>query len=125
MADGDDGADSLDLYWLYQITRHDFTYRHNSVIGTEFGEDAEHTPNLELRWQVLANIWEHHSLGLEMFNHLGVIDEWAGFDAQGHRMGPVVSGKLSERLSYQTGVQFGLSDDAPDIGIKFFIGTSF
>lgn len=125
MADGDDGPDQLELTWLYEITRHDFTYRQNTVVGTERGDNAEHTPSLELGWQALANLWEHHSIGLELYNQLGVVDEWAGYNAQGHRIGPVLKGKLVQGVNYQTGVLFGISDDAPDIGIKFFIGTQF
>ncbi len=125
MADGDDGADSARLFWLYQISRYGFTFRHNSLLGTQLGSDAEHTPTAEMRWQAMANIWQHHSLGMEMFNNLGAVDDWAGYNAQGHRIGPVLKGKLSEDVSYQTGLLFGISDDAPDIGLKFFIGTRF
>lgn len=124
-ADGDDGPDELTLYWLYEIKRYGFSFRQNALVGTQFGEEADQTPTAELRWQALANIWENHSLGLEMFNDFGPVNEWTGYNEQGHRIGPVLKGKLAQGVNYQTGMLFGISDDAPDIGIKFFIGTSF
>jgi hypothetical protein len=59
-------------------------------------------------------------LGVEMFNGFGNLRTIRGWETGTHRAGPVLLGHVTERLSYQTGILTGLSDNTPDMGAKLW-----
>ena len=47
------------------------------------------------------------------------------FDEQSHRIGPVAYGEIGHGVHYQTGVLFGVSDEAPDAELKAVLEYEF
>lgn len=125
LADGDSGADQLSLFWLQEFVFDGIAFRSNLAVGHETGEASRSGVKAQARWQVMVPLHERHRFGIEMFNNFGNLRHLSGFDDQFHRAGPVLKGRFADNLTYQTGLLFGLSEAAPDLGIKGFLIYSF
>lgn len=125
LADADSGADQLSLFWLQEFIFERFTFRYNLAAAHEVGEASRSGVKAQARWQVLMPLHGRHRLGVEMFNNFGNLRQLSGFDDQSHRAGPVLKGRVADPLTYQVGLLFGLSEAAPDLGVKGFLIYSF
>jgi hypothetical protein len=104
-------------------------FRHNSVFAHQFGGDSVSGLRYEARWRVMQNVptlGESSKLGVEMFNNFGNLRTDSSFDDNmTHRAGPVMTGKLTDTIGFQTGSLIGISDNAPDYAFKFWLNYQF
>jgi len=121
----EDRADTASLQWLAEHRDGTFRYRYNVVASHDVGEYAESGLGFGLRGQIMPDTKAPHRLGMEFFSDFGKLNDQHGYDAQKHTLGPVLKGKFTDSIEYETGVQLGVSDSAPAIGVKFFLSYAF
>ncbi len=123
--DGDKkpSAVSFGLYELFPADPYEF--RANQIFEHDIGEDAEDGVSAELRLQVSRKITDTHKIALESFHDFGNLSEQSGYSAQSHTIGPVIKGEMFGKYKYEVGYRAGISKDAPDHSLKFFISREF
>ena len=104
---------------------HGWALRHNSIFAHEFGGFQTSGVQYQARWRATYKLGSGPSVGVEMFNDFGNLRTTHGFDSQQHRAGPVMTGEITDGLGYQTGALAGLSDNAPDFAVKFWLSYRF
>lgn len=90
----------------------------------ELGDDDDESGTLlGYQWQLL---YRHaHSLyyGVQGMGELGKWNDWAPHGDQEHKLGPAIFGRLKtaggQRLNYDVGLLFGLTDGTPDYTLRF------
>lgn len=125
-------SDEIDIRFIANVPiGENWEWRHNTVLEYELGGNADDGLNLELRNQltkVVGNFipgTNKTRVGIEMFNDFGNLRDDAGFSAQDHQIGPVMKAYFPKGVYIQAGYRAGLSDDAPDHLLKFFVGRNF
>lgn len=91
----------------------------NAGLSREVGDGASNDTAYGLSWSASYDFSDSFQPGIEMYNDFG-----GGEDPE-HLIGPVAYGKVLGGIGYNTGVLFGLSDDAPDATLKFIIDYKF
>lgn len=95
------------------------------------GAEHQFGPHHSDKWEGILNARLAYRLnpmfepGLEYFGKLGAIDDMPSHNEQDHRFGPVVTGKFSHNVAYDTGVLFGVSDAADDVTFKLNLEYEF
>lgn len=124
--------DEIDVRFIANVPiGEDWEWRHNTVLEHEIGDNSEDGLFLEQRNQltkVVGNFIPGANktrIGIEMFNDFGNLRNDSGFSSQDHQIGPVMKAYFSKGVYIQAGYRAGLSDDAPDHLLKFFIGRNF
>ncbi len=122
----DDGENRLGLNWTNQWNPGD-KWQFNNVILTavEIGNDVRDGLVLEVRNGVKYRINADTKVGVESFSALGRTNALGNFNTQNHRIGPVVTGKINDEISYLAGALFGASKPARDIDFRFWLGRKF
>lgn len=86
------------------------------------GDDEART-TLGYQWQVLYRHSHRLYYGLQGMGELGKWDNWAKHDDQEHKIGPAIFGRIKtaggQRLNYNAGFLFGLTDSTPDYTLRF------
>lgn len=109
----------------------DWSFRHNTILEHEIGDNAADGVLMELRTQMVRDFQLEEgfvskvSLGVEMFSDLGELNNVGSFDDQNHQIGPVMKANFGKGAYLQFGYRAGLSDDAPDHLLKLFLGKKF
>ena len=134
-ADGDKTPHTLAMRLLAQSSfGQGWAWRANAVFEHDVGEDAESGVALELRTQLVKEIYrsqnEHDWLqkvqfGGEMFNDFGSLKEQSDFNSHDHQLGPVLKLDFPDGRFMQIGYRFGVSDASPDHLFKVFVGYDF
>ena len=88
------------------------------------GEDDDESGTvLGYQWQLLYR--QSHSLyyGVQGMGEVGKWNDWAPRDDQEHKLGPAIFGRLKtaggQRLNYDVGLLFGVTDGTPDYTLRF------
>lgn len=96
--------------------------------GAAAGEDADGA-TLGYQWQALYRHSHRVYYGLQGMGEVGEWNDWAARDAQNHRLGPAVFGRVKldegERLNYDLALLFGLADGSPDQTLRFKLEYEF
>ncbi len=126
LVEEDDGASRLGVNWTNQWVPNE-NWQVNSVVlvATEVGSEARDGVFLELRNGIKYRTSKTVQIGLESFSAFGHSTSFGRFNTQNHRLGPVVTGKLTEDVSYLVGALFGASDAARDLDLRIWIGRKF
>ncbi len=86
-------------------------------------DDAEARTTLGYQWQVLYRHSHRIYYGLQGMGEMGQWDDWAKRDDQEHKIGPTLFGRLKtaggQRLNYNAGLLFGVTDGTPDYTLRF------
>lgn len=86
-------------------------------------EDDEARTALGYQWQVLYRHSHRMYYGVQGMGELGQWDDWAKRDDQEHKIGPAILGRLKtagrQRLNYNAGLLFGVTDSTPDYTLRF------
>jgi len=86
-------------------------------------DDAEARTTLGYQWQVLYRHSHRIYYGLQGMGEMGQWDDWAKRDDQEHKIGPALFGRLKaaggQRLNYNAGLLFGVTDGTPDYTLRF------
>jgi len=93
--------------------------------GVEVGEASREGALLEIRAETTYKLANGMRVGAQMFSDFNTTAETGSFDEQHHQLGFVVKGKLSKRLSYETGALFGVSRAASDADLRLFMSYAF
>lgn len=118
--------DELDLRLI--LVRNQGRFRHTANLGwaQEIGPNSDANPSGEFRWATRYNYSKWINPGLEYYTAVSQLSDIQGFDEERHRIGPALYGKIGDKLSYETGVIFGLSERAEDtvfkLNFKYEIG---
>ena len=122
----DDGPHRLGLNWTNQWNPNG-RWQINNVLLTalEVGPDARDGVILEMRNGVKYRLDSGLKIGVESFSALGRSDNLGGFNSQNHRLGPVVTGKLTDETSFLAGALFGVSDPARDTDFRIWLTRRF
>lgn len=99
--------------------------RANIYMGREIGDLAKDGLTLETREEVTYEIGGGMKVGAQIFNNFNTTARIGGFDEQRHQIGPVLKGRFSKRIKFETGALFGLSDAASDVDLRFFLSYGF
>jgi hypothetical protein len=99
----------------------------NPFFEKTFGRNAEEGLAFVYGWQIKHEMRKGMWLGLEGFGRLPDIDGAGGPDE--HRIGPIATfeWQLADKrtLTFETGVQFGLTDATPDRALKFKLSYAY
>jgi hypothetical protein len=80
--------------------------------------DDRHITEMGYQWQVKYRWRPEFEFGMQGFGEMGEWDHWENSDAQNHRMGPAVFGKIAlggkQAIKYNAAYLYGTSDAAPD-----------
>jgi hypothetical protein len=126
LRDGDKKPDIAEMRWITQIPFNDYEFRHHIILQHQIGADSRSGVNPEMRWQFTAPVKNGHRAGVEMFNEFGNVQDENDFHKQMHDAGVVATGPLwNEAVRYQAGYRHGISRNAPDHAVKFFISYNF
>lgn len=123
--DGDKKPDLAEARWINHFPFGAYEFRHHVIVQHQVGENSRHGFMPELRWQLTRSTIGKHRAGVEMFNEFGNLRDNNRFDEQMHDAGIVMTGPLWKNMRYHTGYRHGLSENAPDHAVKFFIGYDF
>jgi high-affinity iron transporter len=115
----DDGADKLEGKLLIAKDTGNFTHLANLVVEREVGDNSEDETEYGAAWSTRYRYSPKFEPGIEIYSDFGDFDN--DFDEQGHQIGPVAYGQLTEHVAYDAGVLFGVSDAAPDAELKAII----
>lgn len=96
----------------------------NLILSHEFGPNHSTDTNAGMALQSLYRIDRSFSPGIEYYANYGALDNGPSFDDQNHVLGPVIEGKIG-KVSYNTGVLFGVSKAAPDTTVKLNLEYEF
>lgn len=86
-------------------------------------DDEESGTVLGYQWQLLYR--HSHSLyyGVQGMGEVGKWNDWAPHDDQEHKLGPAIFGRMKtaggQRLNYDVGLLFGVTDGTPDYTLRF------
>ncbi len=94
---------------------------HRNIKSGDHTHEARTT--LGYQWQVLYRHSHRLYYGLQGMGELGQWDDWARRDDQEHKIGPALFGRLKtaggQRLNYNAGLLFGVTDGTPDYTLRF------
>lgn len=92
------------------------TFRHvaNITLDREVGHDAQNDINGGISWSSRYKWTPAFEPGIEIYSNFGSLSDGTDFDDQDHGIGPVVYGKLTDRIKYEAGYIAGISDNAAD-----------
>jgi len=101
----------------------DWAARANVYVGKEIGDLAKDGLTLATREEIT---YAYHGvkIGAQLFDKYNTTAHIGSFDSQTHQIGPVLKGKLSKHLKYETSALFGLSAAASDVDLRFFVSYS-
>ena len=69
---------------------------------------------------------DHLNVGLEYYGDFGDINNTGSFDDQGHQLGPMIEYKVGGApIKFELGLLAGLSDSAPDAGLRYLFKYEF
>jgi len=126
LTENDDGNDKLGLIWTNQwAPQGNWVGRHAVFAVIETGAQSKSGVALETRSALDYNLENGYKIGVHSFNTFGNSRSLGSFDAQNHRIGPTVSGKLNKNTMFLFGPLFGISDSARDVDVRLWIGRSF
>ena len=93
--------------------------------GAELGENSKPGALVEFRTETTYKIANGVRIGPQYFADLNTTAAIGAFDEQDHQFGFVAKGDLTDRLSFETGVLFGLSAAASDADLRLFLNYAF
>lgn len=122
----DGGANEIGGKLLLAKDVGQFTNVANIGLAREIGEDSEDENEYNFAYGLSYNVNESFAIGGEWHSDFGTFENDSDdFDEQSHRIGPVAYGEVSEGVLFETGILFGVSDEAPDAEIKAVLEYEF
>lgn len=119
-------ADEIGAKLLLEKEIGQFTNISNIGIAREIGEDSGDDNEYNFAYGLSYNVNETFAIGGEWHSDFGTLENDSDdFDEQSHRVGPVAYGEIGHGVHYETGVLFGVSDEAPDAEIKAVLEYEF
>lgn len=123
--DGDKKPDNAHARLILGKPLGRWDFRINQIFAYEIGEGSGGGIGIDTRLQASYHYHPDHRIGVESFSDFGYGSRWSSFDEQNHTAGPVLAGKITDGLTYETGYRYGLSEAAPDHTLKLFVVKTF
>ncbi len=139
-------ADEIEFGPIVELANGPLLLTLNPFFGAQVGDDRE-TDGLgfEYGWRAEYKVAQRWGVGVEMFGEIEELAHSGSFDDQSHSIGPTlfynpgaddedvggegdeddVAGAPEMELSFNVGVQFGLTDMTSDTAVKFQGGIGF
>ncbi|HUU66573.1 MAG TPA: hypothetical protein VMW57_04725 [Methyloceanibacter sp.] len=141
-------ADELEFAPIVELASGPLLLTLNPYFGTQVGENKQNDGlGFEYGWRAEYKIAERWGAGVEMFGEIEDLSNSGPFESQNHSIGPTlfynpgaddddvggqgdededeIAGAPEMELSFNVGVQFGLTDMTSDTALKFQGGISF
>jgi len=108
------------------LEKHTGSWLHtlNLVLGKQFGTSVRDI-TFGYAWRSKWEVARMFNPGFEAFATIGPLRRFRPVDQQSHLVGPVVYGKLTDRLKYEAGYLFGLTRSSVDGNVKFNLEFEF
>lgn len=118
-------SDKLRVYLLLAKQTNQFTHVANLGVEQETTNRYNRNPKMDAKWMTKYNYLPMLNPGFEYYGEYGEIADPSDYDAQKHRLGPVLYGKLGHGFKYELGWLFGLSRATEDHAVKFQLEYEF
>ena len=118
-------SDRMKVYALLAKQYTEFTHVANLGIEQDVGNNKNRNPKFDAKWMTQYHYTPMISPGFEYYGEYGEISDPSDYDAQKHRLGPVIYGNLGNGFKYNLGWLFGLSDATEDHAIKLNLEYEF
>jgi hypothetical protein len=123
--DGDKKPDNAHIRLIAGVPVNQWDFRINQIFAYQVGEGRRGGMGVDTRLQATYRYHPDHRAGIETLSDFGYGSSRTGFDRQNHVAGPVLSGKITDGLFYETGYRYGVSEAAPDHTFRLFITRVF
>lgn len=121
----DNRPGQLGLNWMHQWNFDEgWRARLVGLSSLQIGENRSDGISLQPRAQIAKKLEAGPTLGVEYFGSLGNTENITIGDAR-QTIGPFVATKITGKTSLNTGVQFGLTDVAPDTELRLWVTQGF
>lgn len=117
---------TLGVDWTnqFQLNEH-WQARLLAITSLDVGDGARDGIGLQTRASLYRRVSDRQQLGLEMFSNYGTTADFLDLDEQSHQIGPFTNWSLGDGWSVFGGVLLGVSEAAPDVNLRLFVGRSF
>jgi hypothetical protein len=126
-----DRAEGWEVRWgpLFQTELGRLQLNGNLLLQRSYRAEAAGVTEFQYQWQARYRWRPRLEFGLQGFGELGKWNDWAAREAQNHRAGPAVFGKLPlgnhQAITYNAAWLFGMSRAAPDHTFRVQIEFEF
>ncbi len=125
LKDGDKKPDDMHVRYIVGKPIGKWDIRLNQILYYEVGPMSRNGIGFDTRLQSTYLYHPNHRLGLEYLSNFGAGSSLTGFDEQNHEFGPVLNGRITDDIAYETGYRYGLSDAAADHSFKIYLSRNF
>ncbi len=115
----DESQDEVKLLLLLEKEIDLFRHRANPFVEYKYGTDEEDEWEAGASWSTTYRLRKEFEPGVEIHWNYGNVEESKSFDRQDFQLGPAIYGKLGDRVKYDVGYLFGVSENAPDGELKW------
>lgn len=118
-------SERVRVNWLNQWRLNDaIRARAQLIAARRIGANASSAIEFDLRASLNWDLGNDYDLSLLSFNPLGTHDDF-GLSRSEKQLGPTISGPLPNGLRWTAGTLFGVSDEAPDHDLRFWLSKEF
>lgn len=139
-----DEADEVEFGPIVELARNNLLLTFNPLFTQQVGDNATSSLGFQYGWRAEYDFAKHWGLGVEMFGEIDDLANGGSFNDQNHSIGPTIfyspadaqendavgeavtePGPGGMELSFNVGVQFGLTEATSDAALKFQGTLSF
>jgi hypothetical protein len=117
--------DELSAQLLLEKQLGKFVHTVNVNVERDVGDYRDNNPELSMAWKSEYLYTAMLNPGFEYYATIGRTDHTGNFDAQEHRFGPALYGKLPGGFKYELGWLFGISQRTEDHTLKLNLEYEF
>lgn len=122
----DERANLFGLHWTNQYNfNEDWSARFVAMSSVDFGDNARDGLFMQTRASITRHLSDALSLGFEVYNTYGRLDDPFEFADQVHQVGPVATYILEDHWTIYGGVLFGLTDRNQDPQLRLWLTKAF
>lgn len=117
-------ADKFELKLLLGKDFKKFSHLANIGFEEEIGENSRNGLSLKTAWKSNYKVKDYFAPGFEFFGDTVNLRDSANYNDYNFRVGPNISGKITENIKYDAGYLFGISENAVDGRVKLILSYS-
>jgi high-affinity iron transporter len=112
------GNDSAKVKFLFAKDTGDFSHKLNLNLSRSFTSDSPDGLKTDMAWGTKYRYDRNFNPGIELYNEFGSFTDGDSSNEQKRRIGPAFYGQITDRVGYEIGYLFGLTDATPDGTLK-------
>lgn len=101
----------------------------NLLFERQFGDGAAHATEIGYQGQIKYRLKPEFEFGVQAMGEMGGWNDWDDHDAQNHRIGPAIFGKVGlgnrQAIKYNAAMLFGTTDGAPNNTFRMQVEYEF